>query len=377
MRKKRVLLFFAFAFGSIIIPVAAMLLYGILTYKPPFAITLTGEVTTSSLKKISFESTGVESAQIESASQYSGARQFISINMESGGRVNLVLYPSADRAEQGVSELYTLAPTGSVTVIMGKYFTYQRSDNHAYGVSFSDGLWALVSEAPTKGASRTQLKGISCLQEREAGFINNLFMNNLWAVFVAIGLYVVLLFIIWPRMGSWAARIDRVPGVSPVPAKELYRRLQAINEFDVPFTLKPGKRENELVATWKYADVKWVGIMQAAGMKSTARIRIRLDEGTNQVRAQDTLSSLSWKVGGGGVFSAKVRWSWFRGINFYQYDTGFIGGLIISKDGKPELSTSYSWRFNLTEMKNPIADIITNSGWDWTPVITFSRIING
>ena len=69
--------------------------------------------------------------------------------------------------------------------------------------------------------------------------------------------------------------------------------------------------------------------------------------------------------------------SWFRGIQFYQYDAGFIGGLIISHDGIPVLEPGYRWTFSIQEMKRPLIEIVTKAGWDWKPVVTFSRLLNG
>jgi hypothetical protein len=151
----------------------------------------------------------------------------------------------------------------------------------------------------------------------------------------------------------------------------------AINALAVPFSVLPGKRDDELLVEWKYADAQWIGVMAAGGVKSMARIKLRLDPEANRVRAQDTLYSIKWQAAGAAAPAARISASWFRGIVFHQYDAGFIGGLIIEEDGHPKLGAGYTWRFTLNEMKNPLIETIRASGWDWKPVVSFVRFING
>lgn len=49
----------------------------------------------------------------------------------------------------------------------------------------------------------------------------------------------------------------------------------------------------------------------------------------------------------------------------------------IHKDGKPTVDAAYTWSFNIQEMKRALIEIVTNAGWDWRPVVTFVRLING
>jgi hypothetical protein len=74
----------------------------------------------------------------------------------------------------------------------------------------------------------------------------------------------------------------------------------------------------------------------------------------------------------GGV----VGWSWsfFRGINFFQYERGVQVGLFF-KDG--QWTKAYNYRFNLAEMKNPLIEVIAGSGWTFAPVVTFFRPLGG
>ena len=57
------------------------------------------------------------------------------------------------------------------------------------------------------------------------------------------------------------------------------------------------------------------------------------------------------------------------GIVFFQYEHQRVFGLQLDDGGrfKPELS--YSYTFNLDELKSPLKEAITRSGWTWRPTL--------
>ena len=177
---------------------------------------------------------------------------------------------------------------------------------------------------------------------------------------------------IWPRLATRAVRRDPEPGVAPLPGPELEARLLALNALAAPFQVKPGKRPHRFVAEWRYLDATWAGLMQANHLARTARIELRLDPRDHTVRAVDHESELAWGAGTGGL---NLSWSASRGITFGQIERGAVFGLRV-EHGRPTLQP-YTWRFNVQEMKQPIIDIVTQSGWAWRPVIFFNRLLNG
>ncbi|EIC20430.1 hypothetical protein Thi970DRAFT_04065 [Thiorhodovibrio frisius] len=377
MRVGRVALFVLFAFASIIVPVVVILVYALLTFQPPFIVT--APVTAETIELLPLDQDSRNPARVEQERDILDVVQSISVQFPDGGRVVLMEFPALADMPERFSAITAGIPTDSKALVLGRYLTYHRRDNGLYGVLFYDAPWILISEAKTKQAIDEQFRQIAVLEEQpKSGFIA-LTQGNLGMLFGVIGIYCALLVLLWLRMASWAAGIDRASGIQPLPVESLRARLLAINETDAPFMLQPGKQQNELIAEWKYADAKWVGIMAAGGLKSVARIKLRLDGKSCKVRSQDTLCRLRWTgaAGSGSTASARLSASWFRGIAFAQYDTGFIGGLILTNDAQPTVSAAYHWKFNIQEMKQPLVAIITQAGWDWKPVITFSRLLNG
>ena len=155
-------------------------------------------------------------------------------------------------------------------------------------------------------------------------------------------------------------------GVSAVTATELATRLEAINTLDVPFRIERGASANEFFATWRYADAKWVDLARAHGLRRTFRIRLMLDEAAHTVRATDYAAGYDWSAGGDG---ARVEWQAMLGIVFFQTEQQRVFGLQLDEQGrfKPELS--YSYKFNLDEMKSPLLTAVTRAGWNWRPTV--------
>lgn len=187
--------------------------------------------------------------------------------------------------------------------------------------------------------------------------------------------YVIIQLPIWARLASWASKISADPNANPVTADELKERLLKMNTYDVPFGVSKEERADELIAEWKYADAKWVGIMYAGGLRATYRLRLRIDRDERRVRAQEMSSTISWNIGACAPVVASLKWSYFKGINFFQYDKSAALGLLF-KDGTLKFDHAYKYRFVTSEIKNPIIDIVTGSGWDFVPVLTFIRLLN-
>jgi hypothetical protein len=177
----------------------------------------------------------------------------------------------------------------------------------------------------------------------------------------------VMLYAGWFFKGAaWAGGAPAPAGVSPLPATELASRFEAINALDVPFRIERGGEPNEYFATWRYADAKWVDLARAHGMRRTFRIKLKLDEAAHLVRATDYAAGYDWSAGGAG---AKIEWRAMMGIVFFQTEQQRVFGLQLDERGgfKPELS--YSYKFDLNEMKSPLIAATTGAGWDWRPTL--------
>lgn len=193
-------------------------------------------------------------------------------------------------------------------------------------------------------------------------------------VAILLGIFIYagfLLFSLFPRLASWATTKRRVAGIAPAALSDLQNRLLAINSLDLPFAIQPGAKPNELVAVWKVADTKWAGLMFAGGLKFIYKLTMRFNEQKQIVRARETQIKASWDASGPvPIIKTGLHFSFFQGINLLTFQSAQLGGLLF-KDGQLRLDRAYKYTFNPNEVKNPIAQIITQSGWDFVPVAHF------
>jgi hypothetical protein len=192
-----------------------------------------------------------------------------------------------------------------------------------------------------------------------------------YGIFVWAGLQ----FFIFGRIASWASQVPAVAGVAPVAQNVLMTRLLALNEQNIPFAISRGKRDNEIVVDWRYADAKWLDLMRLHGMSKGYRLVLRFDERPHNVRAQDRYASFDWSAGRGPNLLS-LKWSASYGITFLEYQHERVYGLQF-RDGKPTFDLSYAYTFDLNELKQPIIEIVRRSGWNFRPVITFFRPVGG
>ena len=152
---------------------------------------------------------------------------------------------------------------------------------------------------------------------------------------------------------AWSASIQAASGVSIAPQSELVSRLLAINNLDVPFIISTGDAPNELIADWRYGNQKWIDLAIAHGMKKTHRIRLALDEAAHVVRAIESAAEYDWSTG--------------QRIVFFQQERQTVLGLQVDDTWRLKPIASYTYKFDINEMKSPIVTTIIRSGWIWRP----------
>ncbi|MGE0577860.1 hypothetical protein [Reyranella sp.] len=199
--------------------------------------------------------------------------------------------------------------------------------------------------------------------------------SEVTAVGLFTGAWVVAQLFVFGRMASWASTVGPGPGAAPVSATQLASRLLALNSLRAPWQVGTGRRPDELVVDWRYADATWLDSMRAHGLRRTFRLALRLDERNRVVRAIERHAELDWSAGV-TLGAATLRWQTTYGINFHQHQHEGVFGLQI-RNGQPTLDLSYAYTFSLKELKNPIIDLVTDAGWQFRPVITFFRPVGG
>lgn len=185
------------------------------------------------------------------------------------------------------------------------------------------------------------------------------------AVLATVTGLLVLLATLWFFKGSsWAATIPAVAGTSPLSIDELRARLLAVNALEVPFSVAEESPGGRVVVTWRFADARWVDMARAHGMRRTHRILMELDPKEQIVRPTDQFSSIDWSAGPGG---GALQWRAGMGITFFQVEHRRVFGLQVDEHGRFQPKLSYSYTFNLQEMKAPFIQAVTNAGWTWRP----------
>jgi hypothetical protein len=179
---------------------------------------------------------------------------------------------------------------------------------------------------------------------------------------------------IWNRVGSWAVTVQPKPGVSPVSESKLRQRLLALNDLDVPFEVSE-RKDGKLDVTWRLADAKWAGLMTLNKVTHIQLIRLRLSEEDKACRAVDIIKSVR-ATADGLRMGFSLSFSFFRGIIFGQWEYEKQYGLIF-KDGRLTFDKVYEYKFRHDELKNPIVNIVVQSGWQYKPVLFISKILGG
>ena len=380
MNVKRVVLLFAYCFGCIILPVAVILPLYFLTAAEPY---LVDEDAAAFQSGAFLEPSGLlgEEGRLLPQGQaidVPGALAPLQAEFPDHTRVGLFRLPGPDEAGKAKSALLDQIPRNSTTYQPGQA-GYTRSDGRGAGLVVAAGAFVIWVEGPDGDAVRARFGGLPFIRENpEKSLIGRVVLDHTGWFLAAILIYCLAQVFIWPRLASWAAQASPRPGAAPASAHELKARLLSLGSPDAPFQVEEGRAPGEIIVTWKYVDAHWAGLMAAGGVRSLARIRLRLDEAARTARAQDSLAGVTWDaagIGAGSGLKAEVSWRAFKGIIFAQYDRGLVHGLII-KDGRPTFDRAYNYTFSFGELKNPVIDLVREAGWTYRPVITFIRMFN-
>ncbi len=200
--------------------------------------------------------------------------------------------------------------------------------------------------------------------------VEQFFDDNLGVILGGMAVYFLSLVPIWSYFATWASTIDAQKDAKPVLKQELIQILLSVNDPKLPWTIRRGDKE-DLIAEWKVVDEKWVDFFAANKISLVHKLRFRIDDRAHTVHVQDVERRVSYRVGVDGRPQATLRWSFRRGIDFYNYEKSLAFG-VIYKDGKLQIGEAYNYTFNLNEVKQPLIDAVVKSGWKWKGALTVS-----
>ena len=152
-------------------------------------------------------------------------------------------------------------------------------------------------------------------------------------------------------------------GVPVLSSQEVKQKLLAVNRPTAPFRVTDGAADGvDVVAEWKVVDAQWYEIFAKAGLKKTFRILMKLDPEKHEVRAQDRELEVSWTA---GVPKLSIAASGFKG---QKQEISFGTAYAFTEELKP--GQVYNYRFNTKELKEPLQEAVTSSGWTYRGVVT-------
>lgn len=290
-----------------------------------------------------------------------------------GESVLAAQFPNAESAKRAAAVLWQTFRMTNTSGDETRGWRGKRQQNGDYVELLRTGRHLFFWTGATKEAAAARRKASNLATTAAQVETRALFprLNQLGDLFQSTGVKVLgfaALFVIytfWFFKGSaWAGSSPAEPGAVAVSSGELATRLEAVNALDVPFRVERGEQPNEFFATWRYADAKWVDLARAHGMRRTFRMRLILDESAHTVRATDYTADFDWSA---GADRARLGWQSSLGIVFFQIDHHRVFGLQLDEQGKFKPELSYTYKFNLLEMKTPLIAATTRAGWTWRP----------
>jgi hypothetical protein len=157
-------------------------------------------------------------------------------------------------------------------------------------------------------------------------------------------------------------------GVVPLPKAAVKEKLLGLNQDELPFMMSEGG-EVDLVAEWKIVDAAWYEIFAKAKLEKTHKIWLALNEAARTVKVLEESYTVNWRAGVPNIsFSAEK----FQGRSIGNKSFGV--GYAFQGADPLKYGQVYNYRFDVSEMKNPIIEIVTAAGWDYVPVVSKKKL---
>ena len=140
---------------------------------------------------------------------------------------------------------------------------------------------------------------------------------------------------------------------NPLAMEELRTAILGINGLSAPVMVM--EKGREIIITWNYLDAKWWEILAKAGFEKVYELHVKFDDVRKEVILIDVLKNVKWRLGPG---QTKVSGGYFRGIC-----AGFERGQRWGIKENFRLGKIYDFKFSPSEIRNPVANTILDSGW--------------
>ena len=153
-------------------------------------------------------------------------------------------------------------------------------------------------------------------------------------------------------------------GTPALDRAEVERRLLALSTDQVPFTVQPGV-ESDLDVEWRIVDAQWYEIFAKAGLEKSHKLLLVLDESEHEVRVLEQAWEVSWRA---GTPELRLSAEKFQGRTFGSKSFGTA--YAYTGVNPLDWGQVYQYRFDVSEMKDPVSTVVVDAGWTYVPVTT-------
>jgi hypothetical protein len=150
--------------------------------------------------------------------------------------------------------------------------------------------------------------------------------------------------------------------VAPRPAAEVRAALVHLNRSDAPYIIRVGAAEGaDLVAEWRMAEPAWQTFFLQSQMTRAVQIKMRLVEEGHEVRVIEEGREVT-RVGNPPRLAISKQYT--RGP-----DRTISRHYTLQRGESGRLQATESFRFDASELRDPLQDIVLRSGWTWRGVV--------
>jgi len=153
-------------------------------------------------------------------------------------------------------------------------------------------------------------------------------------------------------------------GTPALDRAEVERRLLALSTDQVPFTVQPGA-ESDLDVEWRIVDAQWYEIFAKAGLEKSHKLLLALDGSEHEVRVLEQAWEVSWRAGTPELHLSAEK---FQGRTFGSKSFGTA--YAYTGVNPLDWGQVYQYRFDVSEMKDPVSTVVVDAGWTYVPVTT-------
>lgn len=153
-------------------------------------------------------------------------------------------------------------------------------------------------------------------------------------------------------------------GTQVLDRAEVERRLLALSADQVPFTVQAGT-DCDLEVEWRIVDAQWYEVFAKAGLEKSHKLLLGLDEADHEVKVLEQAWEVSWRAGAPELRLSAEK---FQGRSLGSKSFG--SAYAFTGVDPLDWGQVFQYRFDVSEMKDPVAAVAVGAGWSFVPVST-------